>query len=198
MRSFFICFLLGIVTSICSLEAATDNYLVPNAQLSITPQEIGDYGAFSALGEVGERNFRGSGTYGVYLAPCHRLKVSGEYLAQRLRYHFENGDSKDWVSQYALGTEYQYLLPSSFFQSIDAGTSYSHAFNRKLGTKHPEPNQTLKRRIAGSDGGFGYLGSTVRLWQCAFFSADVNYDYVKYHRIYQDHKLANGWALLYV
>jgi hypothetical protein len=151
---------------------------------------MGDFGAFSFMGELGERNFRGSGTYGVYLAPCQRLKVSGEYLTQNLEYEFGAGDKRGWVAQYALGGAYQYLFSSSIFQSIDLGGSYSHAFNKHLS---PSPTGT-PRRIAGSDGGFGYLGSTVRLWSCGYLSATVNYDHVAYHRHYLSRKEANGWG----
>src|SRR5262245_59638287 len=91
----------------------------PSKTATTSQSTAGDYGAFSAAGEFGYNSLRGSGTYGVYFTPCQRIKLSGEYLAQKLKYHFKAGDSKHWASQFALGGEYQFLLGSSVFQSID-------------------------------------------------------------------------------
>ncbi|HSX26411.1 MAG TPA: Ig domain-containing protein [Chlamydiales bacterium] len=162
----------------------SDNILLPNIQLYLTPS-TSDYGTFSFLGELGAKNFRGSGTYGVYFTPCQRIKFTGEFLTQKLHYHFSSHGQSKWNSQYALGGEYQYLLPSSAFQSIDLGGYYSHAFNKHI---------SATRRIAGSDAGSCYFGTTVKLTNYAYLSADANYDYVNYHRHLQDRKVASGWG----
>jgi len=164
---------------------ASENILAPIVQLSLTPKPLGDFGAFFFLGEIGARNFRGAGTYGVYFNPCARLKLSGEFLTQELSYHGLSHHHKEWVSQYAVGGEFEYLLSSSVFQSIDAGGYYSHAFQKHVSSQ---------RRIAGSDGGSGYLGTMLKLWNCAFLSADVNYDHVHYHRKFQQDQVAKGWG----
>src|SRR5947209_834913 len=91
-----------------SLIYASQNVLVPNVQINLTPT-MGDYGAFSFMGELGEKNFRGSGTYGVNFTSCQRVKFSGEFLTQKLNYHFFPHREKKWTSQYAVGGEYQYL-----------------------------------------------------------------------------------------
>ena len=166
----------------------------PSAKTATTSQSTaGDYGAFSAAGEFGYNNLRGSGTYGVYFTPCQRIKLSGEYLAQKLKYDFKAGDNKHWVSQFAFGGEYQYLLGSSAFQSIDLAAAYSHAFSKKLGNKHYH-DCTLKRRIAGSNGVLTSLGTTVKLWRCAFLFWDLTYDWVKFQRVHQADKTANGFG----
>ncbi len=153
----------------------------------------GDYGAFSAAGEFGYNSLRGSGTYGVYFTPCQRIKFSGEYLTQKLEYHFKSGGRKHWASQFALGGEYQFLLNSSVFQSIDLAAAYSHAYSKKLGSKDFN-DCILKRRIAGSNGALTSLGTTVKLWKCAFLSGDLTYDWVRFERVYQSDKLANGFG----
>jgi hypothetical protein len=164
---------------------AGGNTLAPIVQLSLTPKPLGDFGAVTLLGELGARNFRGAGTYGVYFNPCSRLKLTGEFLTQDLSYHGLRHHSREWVSQYAVGGEFEQLLSSSVFQSIDAGGYYSHAFQKKISSR---------QRIAGSDGGYGYLGTTVKLWNCAFLSADVNYDHVHYNRKLQATSMAKGWG----
>ena len=168
-----------------STMQAGGNTLAPIIQLSLTPKPMGDFGAVTLLGELGVRNFRGAGTYGVYFNPCSRLKLSGEFLTQDLSYHGSRHHSREWVSQYAVGGEFEYLLSSSVFQSIDVGGYYSHAFQKKVSSR---------QRIAGSDGGYGYLGTTVKLWNCAFLSADVNYDHVHYNRKLQATSMAKGWG----
>lgn len=168
-----------------SVIQARGNTLAPIVQLSLTPKPLGDYGAISLLGELGARNFRGAGTYGVYFNPCSRLKLSGEFLTQDLSYHGSRHHSRGWASQYAVGGEFEYLLSSSIFQSFDLGGYYSHAFHKKLNSL---------QRIAGSDGGYGFLGTTLKLWKCAFLSADVNYDHVRYHRKSRSDSMANGWG----
>jgi hypothetical protein len=84
-----------------------------------------------------------------------------------------------------VGGEFEYLLSSSVFQSIDMGGYYSHAFHKEINSH---------QQIAGSDGGYGYLGTTLNLWHCAFLSADVNYDHVHYHRKFQAGLIAKGWG----
>lgn len=174
-----------VMCCLFSMLQASENILAPTVQLWLTPKPMGDAGAFSFLGEAGVRNFRGAGTYGVYFTPCARFKLSGEFLTQELSYHGLRHHHKEWVSQYAIGGEFEYLLSSSIFQSIDAGGYYSHAFQKHV---------SARRRIAGSDGASGYLGTKLKLWNCAFLSADVNYDHVHYHRKFQSDRMAKGWG----
>ncbi|MBS0627257.1 MAG: putative Ig domain-containing protein [Verrucomicrobia bacterium] len=176
--------LAGLTCSYPICQVVSDNILMPNAEISITPA-VGDFGAFSFLGELGAKNLRGSGTYGVFFTPCHKFKTTGEFLAQRLEYNFSSKHKTKWVSQYSVGGAYQYLLPKSIFQSADLGVSYSRAFGRNISST---------KALAGSDGAFGYIGSTISLWKCAFFSAAANYDYVKYHRHFKSPHLSNGFG----
>ncbi len=136
-----------------------------------------EWGAISFLGEAGYRSLRGGGTYGTYFSNCHRFKVSGEYLRQKLT--FQHADKAKWTSQYAVGGEYQWLLPRSAFQNIDLGATYAHSLKSS--------------GVSSSNGIFSYAGTTVSLWKCAYLSANANYDYVKCHRKDSD-QLINGWG----
>lgn len=178
------------------LRQITDNAAEkqPNSQKVFQTSTHGDYGAFAAFGELGYKNFRGSGTYGVYFTPHQRFKVSGEWLTQDLKYHFLSGQHHKWVSQYAIGAEYQYLFCNRVFQSIEAGSAYVHAFDYKLSKKQIAPSTLLSRRIAGSDGALSFLGTTLKLWKCATLAASADYDWVQYHRIHESNKLANGFG----
>lgn len=153
----------------------------------------GDYGALATAGEIAYKNYRGSGTYGVYFTNHHRFKVTGEWLTQKLTYHFNPGRAKEWVSQYALGGEYQYLIGNKIVHSINLGSGYVHSYGQNLPRKHIF-NKVISRHIANSDGALSFLGTTVRLWNCARLSINANYDWVKYHQKYNSGKLANGFG----
>lgn len=131
----------------------------PSWPIQVQSTAAGDYGAVSLLGEVGYRNYRGSGTYGVYFTPCQRFKITGEYLVQKLNYRFDDEHSRKWVSQYAIGAEYQFLLSHSTLQSIDIGTAYVHAFSHRLSDIDSATLLPIERRIAGSDGALSFLGT---------------------------------------
>ena len=141
----------------------------------------GDWGAIAVFGEIAPRNFRGSSTYGVYLTPTQRFKLSGEYLTQNLDFHFSSGHHKKWVSQIAFGAEYQFLLNSDRFKSIEMGTAYSHAFRSY-------------HNISGSNGSLSFLGTTARLWTCAFLSIAGEYDWVEFDRKHRHDKSSNGFG----
>jgi len=180
---------------ICLFAKETHNNLYPNGQIIITPNINSENIAASLLGEFGKRNYRGSGTLGFNVSCNSRLKLSGEFLAQKLKYDFFGHEAKRrWVSQYALGGEYQYLFRNCFFQSIEFGAAYTHAYSKKLTKEMLDPITTLKRHIAGSDGALTFLGTTVAICKCTFISLAGNYDYVKYHRKFAHDKLANGFG----
>lgn len=154
----------------------------------------GDGGAFGTRGEAGHKNYRGGATYGVYFTDHHRFKVSGEWLTQKLTYHFHPTREKKWVSQYAIGGEYQYLIGNKIVQSINLGSAFVHGYGHRLSSKSFYNNKVNLRNIADSDGALSFLGTTVRLWNCARLTAEANYDWVKYHQKHEHGKLANGFG----
>ena len=176
-----------LITACSSSLFAARNTLAPNLKFDFTLPEMGDYNSFSFLGEVGLKNIRGDGTYGVYFNPRHRIKFTGELLLQDLTYHFIDELKDRWMTQYSVASEYQYLLLHDLVQSIDFNVSYAHAFHRGVSVTTPEV-----ARIAGSDAILSSLGSTINLWDCGYFSYALTYDYIKYHRSYEHPKLASG------
>ncbi len=173
------------------------NNLLPNARLFLTTATPSGSDALGILGEAGPRNFRGNLTYGRAITPCQRIKLSGEFLAQRLKYDFLSGVGHRWIPQAGVGGAYQYVIDHSFFQSLDADVAYSHAFSRDL----PEKTVfiggrafSLKRRVAGSDGIFSYLGLSLGLWRCGYLFLGANYDRVLYHRVLENKTHAQGFG----
>lgn len=187
---------IGMLLWVCSLSADTShNALMPNFRATLAPSNVGDFGAVAFMGEFGERNIRASGTYGRYFTSCQRFKITGEYLTQHLKYDFKDHDERKWVMQHAIGGEYQILLYDCWVQRIDLGASYSHACSHKLHSKPIGGARWLKRHIAGSDGGYGFIGTTSKLWCGAQLSLKGDYDYVKFHRKYESDKTINGVGL---
>jgi hypothetical protein len=160
--------------------------------------EMGAAGYF--YGEAGVNNFRAGATGGFNLAPCHRLKISGEYLTQDLRYSFPEHHKHKWVSQYALGVEYEWLFKESSIRTLHFGTAYEHAFNRSFSMHQQGVSNPVKQRIAGSDGVLSFAGTTFSLWRCASLFVDVNFDFVKFHEHFHHHSVDKGWgtSLLFV
>jgi hypothetical protein len=175
--------------AICAISGlfGAENILAPNGKVNLTLPPMGDRNAFSFLGEFGAKNIRGSGTYGSYINPCNRIKFTGELLLQKLDYHFISEIQKKWMTQYSVGGAYQYLILHDLFQSIDFAISFSHSFKRNIRSAVDIPG-----RVAGSDAGLSSLGTTLNIWDCGFLALALTYDYVKYHRIYESPKLANG------
>jgi hypothetical protein len=177
-------------------QIAWDRTTAQNQSAPKNPSNLsmsGEWGALAFLSEIAPRNYRGSATYGNYLAEKHRFKLSGEYLVQKIGFDFESSDRKKWISQLAFGGEYQYLIQSSVFQSLEFGTAYVHSFHHELKWKSLLLGPA-ERRIAGANGSLSFIGTTLRLWNCAFLSAALDYDWVHFNRIFQNDKNSNGFG----
>lgn len=195
-RLFFL--ISGVLCALSSLLSAhsTTNNLWPNAEVSFTPQ-LGDSAALNIKGEVGPRIHRGDVTLGFRVGDCQRLKFSGEYLGEKLRYEFTQGNVKRWVNQYSVGAEYQQLFNIPVLQSLELGGIYAHAYKKNLHDKTVTLNNNpflLERRIAGSDAALSFLGLSLEPWRCAYLSGTANYDYVRYHRHYESGKTVKGFG----
>ena len=194
IKPFLAILLMYVIGNVGSVSADHQNNLLPNIRFGIAPTVVGNGGAAAFAAEAGPRNFRGSGTYGLYLTPCQRVKMTVEALTQNLDYHFTERNRKVWVPQCAVGGEYQYLFPECWFQRIDLGGSFSHASSRHSKARRLNARQTIRRDVAGSDGAFAFLGSTLELWCGSQLTATGNYDYVKFKRHYEPHKELNGFG----
>ena len=165
---------------------ACQNVLAPDVRVVIAPPQLNEWFSFAGIGELGGRNIRMGATTGFYLTPSQAFKASGEYLTQILNYDFATKHHNRWVYQYAFGGEYEYLFNyDSFITSVNLGGSYAHASGKPLSNG---------RRVAGSNDGFGYIGSTIELWDCGFLTGEANYDYVQYNRHFQPRVTVQGWG----
>lgn len=191
MNPVFRCvFLSAVLLTACTLFGSTENEQTDEFASTSAVKKT-DWGSFSMLGEVGNRNLRGSLTYGARFSSTTRFKVSGEYLTQKLHYHFKSGHRDQWSHQYAVGGVFQAIITKSALQSIDLAAAYSHAFGHALSPK-ATGNQIFKRHIAGSDGALTSASATFSLWKCAYLSLAANYDYIKFHRKFLSPRAIEG------
>lgn len=166
-----------LATSLFTVE----NPLLPNAKIELATPQLGEGGLVSFLGELGARNLRGALTYANQWTSCQRFKASGEFLTQDLKI---SSEPRKWVSQYSLGAEYQILFSTTAFRDLYARGIYIHSYHKGHGA----------HRIAGADGGQGRLGTTLSPWKCAYLSAEIDYDYVNYHRTQSHRKIVSGFG----
>lgn len=179
--------LLTALTTITSAQA-DENVLIPDVRVVLAPPQFNETFALGGIGEFGARNIRLGGTTGLYLTPTQAFKVSGEYLTQILNYEFATKHKNRWVNQFAIGGDYEYLFDEDdFVASINAGAAYIHANSKPIGSD-------TGRRIAGSNSGTAFIGTSLELWSCGFLSAAANYDYVQYDRRFQSGKTVQGWG----
>ncbi len=171
---------------------STSNNLFPILQLTVSPLPCFESCAYALYGEIGNKNFRGGASIGAYISPSQRFKISGDYLAQNLKYNFYTGEQRAWDSQYSIGTEYQIIMPNWRFMSLDFGIACSHASDSHLKSIRLTRRFELKRRISGSNNGYGFLGATSEVWCGGLLSAAFTYDYVRYHRHFEDKKRKIG------
>lgn len=220
MRRFFLPFLLAI-TLLIAQRGFTDsctacdshckhstNSLSPVVRLTMSPQILSENFGFSLLGEFGAKNYRGGLTLGTEFdtsSTLNLLKISGEYLSQKLEYGFHSGSLHRWVNQYAVGGEYQLLIPkclqfSSWVYSVDFNITYSHANSRHINSVECPldtiRNQTplLFRHIAGGSNTHGDIGTTLAPWQNGQLFLGLDYDYTSFHRKYQHDIRSSGFG----
>jgi hypothetical protein len=161
----------------------------PTIKASFTNRLV-ENNAYSLQGELGARNLRFNVTYGWKFTERQRLKVTGEYLWQYINYSFFSGNTNTWMSQVAVGVNYQLdLAPQNFLRpQLDIGVYGSHAPSKALGNINGELNNqgspynyTDERRVAGSNARGASPGVTVVPWRGAKLTTILNYDHVHYN-----------------
>lgn len=187
--------------AICHLSAQdcghshkrTQNTLAPDVRFTLVPRSVTNNSAVAFLAEAGRRNFRLNGTFG-FLADCeNRFKISGEYLQQKLGYNYSTGLARRWVRQFACGVAYEHDFCNQYITSAEISAYCSYAPTRHLSSQVCE-NYRYYRRIAGATAYGGEIGSTIRLWPCAFLYLDANYDSVIYHRRFYSNRHVEGFG----
>lgn len=181
---------LAALTALAGVPNTSDpkTFLGPTLKASYTNPLPNDT-AVSILGEAGLRNFRIGATFGWALDDTQRVKLSAEYLLQRITYPFFAGNTRQWVDQGAIGAAYQYDLFNYAYQpQFNLSAFFSHAANKELSTvtgTFVDATGTVQsfvndRRIAGSKAGGVAPGVSFHPWQGARLGADLNYDKVDY------------------
>lgn len=182
-------------------KKTSDNFF-PAFRLVVTPELVNEDCGFSALGEIGSKNYRGSGTLGLFFCEQHRFKLSSEFLGQKLHYKFGSGSTHHWVHQWALGGTYQYRCGG--FNLWDGCQSFDgiqlHAIYSRAHGHHLRPvtcrndSITVFRHI---DAGRSYViegGAILTPWHCAELIISLGYDHTHYHCEFHHKKALSGLA----
>ena len=188
----------------CALSMAANGFLAanqptavtgPSVRLVIAPKQMTSQTGLALMGEIGEKVARVNGTVGYQIGKCQRLKMSVDFLNQKLRYDFNQNVSQCWVRQVAAGAIYKYLLNDNWVDSVDLGGWYSNAPSCEgsaLTIVTGTTQQTFRRTIAGSEGWHGSLGTTLFPWSCATVGISAVYDHVEYDKKTGRNKTVSG------
>lgn len=181
----------------------TDNpttFLGPTGRFGFT-STLNDMSAASIAGEAGPRNYRMGGTIGVTDFGSNRFKLSAEYLWQKINYAFFSSNAYEWMSQGALGGDYQYLFEDYLYSpGIDINAYVSRAPSKSLGNQVGAytnstgiiTSYTDIRHIAGSNAYGASPGVTLKPWDGGSLGANAIYDNYRYKTIYTSGQNAKG------
>ena len=161
-------------------------FIGPTARVGYT-DSLTSSTAYSFAGEAGAKNYRMSGTLGWKIQEDQRLKVTGEYLWQKLNYNFLMGDTLEWVQQGAVGATFE----QDFFDydhkpQVGLNGYYSRAADKSL--------PSYNAHIAGSNAAGLAPGITIQPWEGSKAGLDINYDYVKYNMYAGSARQVQGWG----
>lgn len=175
-------------------------------RINLQPVLIGENSAIGILGEIGEKNYRINGTYGLFLGDNHRFKAGGEYLSQKIQFRYLSGKERKWVDQWAAGGKYQYLidcLPMPIFKDFVRGVQvsgyYSEARNhRPASVLCPNANIAIFRHIVGAQQWNAEGGLIIQPWCTATIIGTGGYDEFRFHRHFSKrHKFSGVSGTLY-
>lgn len=207
-RSFFagaLTFVIAIQSYLSADATHKDHSFVGPTFRGVAASTINSEAAFSILGEVGTRNFRGNGTI-AFQVDNNYFKVSADLLTQKLR--FRNiKDRRIWVHQEAYGAAYAYNYNCGILSTFDFDGYYARAHNKKFSdivTRTPNLTtttlevETVKRAISGASAyGFG-AGVTLEPFCDTTVSVALNWDSIDYrtHHRHLGRKTGFGGTVL--
>jgi hypothetical protein len=146
--------------------------------------------AFAIEGAIGAKENRVNLTFGHVLSPRQRMKITAERLAQKQAFDFYSGSIDEWVSQYAAGGEYQYLVGKSAINNISIGGYYARALDKSLDPilyLDDDNNYFINyRHIAGATSMGGNISLGLQPWKTGLITLTSYYDSVRYNSIYSD------------
>lgn len=155
--------------------------------------------AFSVLGEAAPKNYRLSLTAGWEINPTQRIKLSGEYLYQKMNFAFLTQHNLQWIQQGALGADYVVDFTTLLLRSFEINAYVAHAPSKSLGSVTGSTtanfitnNWINHRRIAGSNAGGASTGLDFSFWRDSVVGFALNWDDVNYDIKYFGHDHVNG------
>jgi hypothetical protein len=148
--------------------------------------------ALGFIGEYGTGQYRLNGTVGYGFSPLAQVKLTGEYLEQRLPFQFDSGDISQRVHQDAYGIRFQQLFEQPLLQAINFGGYYARAADKDLSpvifTSNGSNCDGLVglscinyRRIAGATSSGLDAGTELLITPSTLLSGNLYYDKVYYH-----------------
>ncbi len=149
------------------------------------------------LVDYGANEKRANVTLGHVWDGRQQVKVTYEYLSQRLPYDFDSGTVKEWVAQNAIGAAYQYLFFDRWIHSIDLNAYYIQANNKELSDViFSRDNESLInfRRIAGGKEGTGTANISIHPFRQTLISLGGGYSQIDYDTQYEDHSNNSTFA----
>jgi hypothetical protein len=177
------------------------SFLGPSLALSFT-KGVTENTAVSIGGEGGPRIIRVDGTLGWEWTYYQRIKLTAEFLKEKLTYSFFDGRTKQWMDQGALGLAYQYDFHQTvpYGIKLELGGYVAHAPSRNLGTSSGsfiDKNgnlqfYTFQRRIAGSNSAGVAPGVILTPQTGTDIGLLVNYDSVRYATVNRSSADAKG------
>ncbi|WP_246562582.1 IPT/TIG domain-containing protein [Rickettsiella endosymbiont of Dermanyssus gallinae] len=139
--------------------------------------------ALGLLGEYGPGQYRLNGTIGYGFSPLSQLKVSGEYLNQRLSFQFDSGSVIHRLHQFAYGVRFRQVFESPYRPSISLGGYYARAANKDLPPvvfSVNGLNYLNERRIAGAISSGIDVGTELLLSRKTLLGGNLYFDRVRY------------------
>lgn len=150
-------------------------------------RRLGNWTAFSLLGEGGKNQYRANATVGVRLPENQLLKLSVDQLAQRMTFDFATQDATTWVGQTAVGGAYTFLRPKKVLNSFFINGYWSQAQSKSLSTIQwiaDDAEWENDRRIAGGTAQSGEIGIKLLPFSRTLIGMGINYGSVQFHEKY--------------
>lgn len=133
--------------------------------------------------DLGSKEYRFSGTWGYAINNSQRVKLTGEYLVQKLDFDFASGTETESIGQAAVGLAYQLLLSKKFVHALNVTTTYSKAQSKDLGIKYYTSGSDVWenwRRVAGGKDKSVSAGLDFVPTKTTLFGLSLDYDSISY------------------
>jgi hypothetical protein len=176
------------------LDIAFREDRLPDFCLAPFPIEISNSQAVGFMLQFGRQTFRSNATYGFETCWGPLIKISGEYLTQKLGFSFESGRSHRWVAQGSGGAACFFPLPFARWDNLEFKMRFSSAASRRFRERGYD-GQLIRWGIAGSHSiGLSAL-ACAQFWPSGTLSPKLLYDWVIFRRHLEERKKENGWGI---